>query len=275
METARESDRRGCVCIGQHAPIFIGGQRRSGTTLMLTMLNRHPHIASVPQESHFLQDERFELFFRDLLEWHSKRFEQLGITPSELDRAVAALIDRLFMPHQVDKGALRWLEKTPRNILRIDYLFRLFPDAQFIHMIRDPRDTLFSMKQRTLVDRPGWVKFTAKKTAREWVACIAAGLPWRAHPARYLEVRYEQLAQEPEAEMRRVLAFLGEPWFPAVLDAPAAPAQDAHRGQNEERPVFSTSIGGWRKGLSTAEVARIRSIAGETMALLGYQQEVV
>jgi hypothetical protein len=48
----------------------------------------------------------------------------------------------------------------------------LFIGGQFIHMIRVPRDTFISVTQRTIVDRTGWVKFTAKMTAREWVACI-------------------------------------------------------------------------------------------------------
>src|SRR5207245_755634 len=129
------------------SPIFIGGQRRSGTTLLRTMLNRHPHVALVPCESFFFQDERFERFFRSLFEWHGQRFEQLGIGHAEMDRAVAAFLDILFLPYQLGKGAHRWADKTTKNIQRIDYLFRLFPEAQFIHMIRDPRDTLCSMKQ--------------------------------------------------------------------------------------------------------------------------------
>jgi hypothetical protein len=268
--------------VERHAPIFIGGQRRSGTTLMRTMLNRHPHIALVPRESFFIQDRRFETFFDDLLAWHSKRFAKMGIGPSEMDRAVAALIDHLFMPFALHKGAHRWADKTTVNITRIDYLFRLFPGAQFIHLIRDPRDTLCSMKQQAATDKPNWVKFTAEVTAPEWVACIAAGLPWRARPERYLEVRYEHLARDPEAVMRRVLAFLGEPWYPAVLDPSADAARPHGDGgnhhkavENHHKAVFTSSIGRWKRDLSPDEVACIESIASETMALLGYHREVV
>ncbi len=231
-ETTGEIESRCCPCAGRHAPIFIGGQRRSGTTLMRTMLNRHPHVALVPRESFFFQDKRFEVFFDDLLAWHSRRFAQLSIGPSEMDRAVAALIDSLLSPFALCKGAHRWADKTTENITRIDYLFRLFPDAQFIHVIRDPRDTLCSMKQQAATEKPRWVKFTAEVTAPEWVACIVAGLPWREQPERYLEVRYEQLARHPEAEMRRVLAFLGEPWCPDVLE-PSAGRSTATRGRRQ------------------------------------------
>jgi hypothetical protein len=210
-----------------------------------------------------------------LLAWHSKRFAQLGIAPSEMDRAVAALIDHLFMPFALHKGAHRWADKTTENITRVGYLFRLFPDAQFIHVIRDPRDTLCSMKQQAATDKPRWVKFTAEVTAPEWVACIAAGLPWRARPERYLEVRYEHLARDPETKMRRVLAFLGEPWCPAVLDPSADAARLREDGGDHHKAVFTSSIGRWRRELSPDEVACIESIASETMALLGYHREVV
>src|SRR5438876_10832519 len=93
-ETTGEIESRCCPCAGRHAPIFIGGQRRSGTTLMRTMLNRHPHVALVPRESFFFQDKRFDVFFGDLPALHSRRLAQLSIAPSEVSRAAAALFDR-------------------------------------------------------------------------------------------------------------------------------------------------------------------------------------
>jgi hypothetical protein len=254
-----------------HAPIFVGGLQRSGTTLMRTLLDRHPHIAGIPEEARFLQDERFELFFSGLLVQYSKRCGLLGIGAAELDHAVAAFVDSLFAPYTSRKGAHRWAEKTTTNILRIDYLSRLFPDAQFIHMIRDPRDILCSRKQGTARRKPQWAMFTAEIVAPEWVRRITAGLPWRGQPERYLEVRYEHLAHDPEATLRRVLAFLGEPWCPAVLDA----APEDARVAKPLRPVFASSIGRWKSELSREEVACIQSIAGDTMALLGYEVEAV
>ena len=76
---AVQTERQQRIAPCRTSPIFIGGQLRSGTTLMRTMLNRHPHLAGVPHENHFFQDERFELYFGNLLEWHSHRFEKLCI----------------------------------------------------------------------------------------------------------------------------------------------------------------------------------------------------
>ena len=271
---AAETERQQHIAPCPTSPIFIGGQRRSGTTLMRTMLNRHPHLAGVPHESHFFQDERFELFFSNLLEWHSHHFDKLRIGQPEMNRAVAAFLDSFYTPYQTHKGAHRWVEKTPKNILRIDYLFRLFPDAQFIHMIRDPRDTLCSMKQKAATEKPKWVKFTAEVTAPAWVRCINAGLPWRERPERYMEVYYEQLVRDPETMLRRVLAFLGEPWCPAILDASADRAMSETDG-NRHKPIFTSSIGRWTRDLSREETACIQSIAGDTMALLGYEVETL
>jgi hypothetical protein len=271
---AVQTERQERIAPCPASPIFIGGQRRSGTTLLFTMLNRHPHLAGVREEGFFFQDERFELFFRSLLVWHGRRLKRLGIGQPEMDGAVATFIDSLLTPHRMHEGTHRWIEKTTKNIERIDYLLRLFPDAQFIHVIRDPRDTLCSMKQRVEADRPDWVKYTAYDTALEWVRIIEAGLPWRDRPERYMEVHYEQLTHEPEAVLRRVLAFLGEPWCFAVLDATpdAAPFQE---GGNDQKPVFTSSNGRWKTELSREEVACIQSIAGETMALLGYDVEAI
>jgi hypothetical protein len=103
------------------------------------------------------------------------------------------------------------------------------------------------------------------------MGALHRGRPWREQPERYPEVRYEQLARDPEAEMRRVLAFLGEPWDRAVLDpatdaepAPAGVADSPHR-----KRVFTSSIGRWKRDLTAQEVACIQALAGETMALQG------
>src|SRR5438045_1159172 len=121
-------------------PRCSGVHRRTWISRMRTMINRQAHVELVPRESCSFHDKRFEVCFDDLLAWHSRRFAQLSSGPPEMDRAVAALIGSLLSPFALCKGAHRWADKTTENITRIDYLFRLFPDAQFIHVIRDPRD---------------------------------------------------------------------------------------------------------------------------------------
>lgn len=252
------------------SPIFIGGQRRSGTSLFRVLLNRHPHIACGP-ESKFIQHP-------DLMRWHnqltdewSERTERYGFGPEAVDRALAALVDNLFTRYQLRQGKQRWAEKTPTNILRIDYIYRLFPRAQFVHIIRDPRDVFCSIRDRTKRDRPEWAKFTASRSAKDWRKAIRAGQPWRDSPDRYLEIHYEDLVCEPEATLRRVLDFVHEPWDDAVLD-PGAGNEEA-RGDPQVRSgaFLRSSIGRWKHELSPEEVADIERGSLKLMAEFGYE----
>lgn len=253
------------------SPIFIGGQRRSGTTLMRACLDRHPNIVALP-ETHFFQHVKFRSFFKQLRTEYATLFDQMQIGGREMNLAVAAFIDALFRPQATAAGAQRWLEKSPENIRRIRYLFRLFPDAQFIHMIRDPRDTLASMKQQAATHKPYWSKFTAEVTGPEWVTCIESGEPWRKLSVNYIEIRYEHFVDEPEHVLREVLEFLREPWTDRVLQTSPRDVRD--EDGNHYRPVFGTSVGRWTKDLSQEEIRSIQAIAGEKMSQLGYSPQM-
>ena len=250
------------------SPIFIGGQRRSGTTLVRVLLNRHPHIACGP-ESKFVQHPSFVTWHERLAEEWSERVERYGFGRDEVDRAMAALVDNLFTRYQRREGKRRWAEKTPTNILRIDYLLRLFPHAQFLHVLRDPRDTYCAIRERTRTDKPHWAKFTPRRSAEDWCASILAGKTWRRAPDRYYEMRYEELVHEPEATMRGVLEFLREPWDARILD-PATDNQEACQAKIRHDRILPSSVGRWRTELSNTELDEIQSIAGELMVELGY-----
>ncbi len=238
-----------------YSPIFIGGLQRSGTTLMRLLLDSHPHIACGP-ESKLHRENRLERIYTDLrTSWAAGLDPRYAFAPHTVDQAMAGLIHSIFMPYSQKQGKPRWAEKTPKNILVIDMLFAWFPAARFIHMIRDPRDAFCSVRQRAATDKPYWATWTPELTAAEWRRRINCGLAWRERPDRYREVRYEELVTQPEATLRPLFAFLGEPWAASVL---------------EHNPIFSTSVGRWRSELSAAEVAEIEAVAGETMRALGY-----
>ena len=101
------------------------------------MLNRHPRIACGP-EGKLLKRTSFRELHGDLeSRWLPRMATKYGIGAAELDHAMAAFIDNFFTRYQLRQGKQRWAEKTPGNIFHIDYLFRLFPRAQFLHMLRD------------------------------------------------------------------------------------------------------------------------------------------
>jgi hypothetical protein len=238
-----------------HSPIFIGGQHRSGTTLMRRLLARHPHIACGPESNLFRDNELLRI--RDYLrtEWAPGLDPRYKFDPATVDRVLAALVNAVFMPYSSARHKRRWAEKTPKNILYIETLFTLFPTAQFIHMIRDPRDVYCSVREKAARTTPRWASITPAESARGWCRRIGCGLSWRERPDRYREVRYEELVTQPEAVMRSLLTFLGEPWSPSVL---------------EGEQIFSTSVGRWRVDLTAAEIGEIEAAAGEIMSELGY-----
>jgi hypothetical protein len=243
-----------------YSPIFVGGLYRSGTTLMRQFLNSHPHIAC-GRESKLFQDNQLERIYTDLRTiWPTILSPHYAFAPHTVDHMMAGLMHSIFMPNSQQQGKPRWAEKTPNNILFIDTLFALFPAAQFIHMIRDPRDAFCSIRKKVAKNKaafrePSWATMTPKLTAGEWCHRINSGLAWREHPDRYHEVRYEDLVSQPEATLRSLFAFLDEPWAASVL---------------EHNPTFSTSVGRWRSELRAPEVAEIEAVAGQTMRALGY-----
>jgi Sulfotransferase family len=238
-----------------YSPIFIGGLHRSGTTLMRRILDSHPHIAC-GRESNLFRDNELERIYTYLRTiWARGLDPSYEFDPHRVDQVMAGLIHAVVMPYSQKQDKPRWAEKTPKNILFINTLFTLFPAAQFIHMIRDPRDAFCSVRERAAKRTSRWVTKTPGRTAAEWCRGIHSGLAWRERPERYREVRYEELVSQPEATLRPLFAFLGEPWAPSVL---------------ENNATFSTSVGRWRSELSAAEVAAIEGVAGETMRALGY-----
>jgi len=251
------------------SPIFIGGHHRSGTTLIRVMLHRHPHIACGP-ESQLLEHTSFIDFHEYVTGSWGPILELFNLDGRDIDGAMAAFMDNFFSRYALERGKSRWGEKTPKNILRIAYLFRLFPDARFIHMMREPRDIHCSVKEKAATTTTRWSDITAERTARGWVRAMGCGLPWRDDSVRYLEVRYEDLVHDAAHVMRRVLIFLDEPWSDSVLEAQAANPVFASGNVNQQ--VFTTSVGRWRRDLSHEDLHVIESLGGPLMHELGYDR---
>lgn len=247
-------------------PIFIGGHHRSGTTLLRVMLNRHPRIACGP-EGQLLDRTSFLDFHRFLSENWAPQLVSYGLGQADIDGATAAFINEFFTRYAAERGKPRWAEKTPKNILYIEYLFRLFPEARFIHMIRDPRDIHCSVVAKAHSTTPRWLDVTAERTAKGWIRRIETGMRWRGD-SRYLEVRYEDLVRDPVSTTEKILSFIGEPWNNRILEPDPQPG--TRERPNVNRPVFGTSVGRWRVDLSPPDIAAIEAIAGPTMQALGY-----
>jgi hypothetical protein len=204
------------------APIFIVGTGRSGTTLLRLMLCAHPRIY-ITHEAAFYWVERLtarkKLAPRKALEayFETKPFRWLGIEPSQvldglpdplprerLGEAYAAVMRETAARY----GRPRFGDKTP-DPQCLPQIFRDFPDAKVLRIVRDPRSTAESMTR---------VPFASASVLAN--AAIIEDEHRRMKPFldRILTTRLEDLLTDTRSAMARILDFIGEPWDDAVLD---------------------------------------------------------
>ncbi len=160
-------------------PVFIVCPPRSGSTLLFETMAQSPDVYTIGDESHQLI-EGVPTLAPAARGFESNRLAAVDATPEvvgELRRSFfAALHDRAQRRPDADRP-VRMLEKTPKNALRVPFLARVFPEARFIYLHRDPRPVLASMIEawgsgrfRTYPNLPGW-------TGLPWSLLLVPG--WR------------------------------------------------------------------------------------------------
>ena len=204
------------------SPIFVVGNGRSGTTLLRMMLCAHPRIYLTHEASFWLweglwsraDDPRgyLDFFIR------SFSFRWLKLDPRPLLKALpepCRTEDRrtLYLAAMAAKakaaGKVRFGDKTPSHSGNLARIFEDFPDARVIRMVRDPRWTVRSM------GRMPWS--TANLVAASFL-CRMEHEQVRPFRDRILEVKLEELIEQPRTVMERVLQHVGEHWSEQVLD---------------------------------------------------------
>ena len=246
--------------------VIIGGCGSSGTTLLRHRLDRHPKIFCGPESTLFLER----------ITSAQELAERFGFAPAEVRRWQAASPTRLAFIERFQRACLEasgkavWAEKTPENIRQFEALADRFPNARFVHLVRDGRDVACSLR------RARWMKLekitggadraspeALAACARYWAERVRAGRRLAGSP-RYHEVRYEELVLRPEPTLRALLGFLGVEWDEAVLRHQAEAAAPA------AGPVSPRSMGRWRSELSPEALAVFEREAGAELAALGY-----
>lgn len=272
-------------------PIIVLGCPRSGTTLLQLMLHAHPRIA-IPPETRFLMaayDERHRFgdlaaaenrraLARWIVERKKTRFADLGLDGDQVTEQIVAgpptlgsALGIVLRAYAARFGKPRWGDKRPGYFQRIPVLLRLFPEAQIVHLIRDGRDCVASLKEMD------WYKHDIYHAIATWVEAIdvdehaARSLP----PGCYHRVYYERLIRDPAGELAALCAFLGEEFDPAMCD-PAAVAAVALPPRKtwhaRARGAVSTARSGtWRERLAPPEIALCEAAAGERLRRHGYE----
>jgi hypothetical protein len=276
------------------APIFIVGSPRSGTTLVQSIISASPELAVAP-ENDFLMRFLDEFSRRDLRDrgtldsfvtklfalkatkyWKIERDTLLEHLQHTAPDSYPQLVRRTYEHFAHGEGARRWGAKVPYFALHLAVLAQMFPDVRVVHVVRDGRDVLASMRERT---RHGATHFPvdARFAALRWKQLVLAGSRGAQllGPQQYLELRYEDLITDPDAVVARLERFLGCT-LPAAAEAHyrhAIASAVVHSDDIERylRPgITPASMARWQRELGARDVQWFEAIAGEVLRAKGY-----
>ncbi len=235
--------------LADETPVFIIGMPRSGTTLVEQIIASHSAAAGAGEVNH-LRDvimgfggggvgvQRLSPTGRGFPEGASdlgaKDFRRLG--KAYADRLTAAA-----------PGARRITDKMPRNFFFVGLIRLVLPGARIVHCRRHPVATCLSCYQ---IHFPDGQEFTYDLVELGRYYGLYARLMdhWRqVAPARFLDLRYEDLVAEPEAQIRRLLEFLDLPWESACLEFHKSGRQVRTASAHQiRRPLYKTAVERWR-----------------------------
>jgi hypothetical protein len=283
-------------------PIFIGGDGRSGTTLLSLVLDSHPDLIVGP-ELHFggpddlgpyalaccelliaedprgfgqgLKENpqfkrgvqfvkrchRFGVQFPELRDLITRQMDATGSKLSRFEDR-CSLIDAIGEHRRAATSSARWGIKIMRDIGRADAFAKLWPRAQFIHIVRDGRDVAASQ----LIDHGKWGYDDVKRAAQGWVDLLKK-VRKCARKASILEVRYEDLVAEPEATARRIVDFLGVSWHDNLLRHSEVDHSLYDNPYNHPsirtvvKPINTSAVGRYRTELDAGQIESFDKIA--------------
>jgi hypothetical protein len=266
-------------------PLLVLGVRRSGTTLLRVMLDRHSGLA-VPDESYFvpqLADRHLRRVDPDAFVDDLRRINTVTEWDVPLEKVRARLrpampvgeaIATVYLVYAEERGKSRWGDKTPMYMQNLRLLERLFPDAFYVHLIRDGRDAALSFLEmpRGLVTETWMHPRTPGGFASQWRTEVAAARRLgRRAGARYLEVRYEELVADVEATLRRICGLAGLEYEPAMADYAGNVDVSAKPHQQRLTQPPTAGLRDWRTQMAPADVSAFEQVAGDLLAELGYE----
>ncbi len=279
-------------------PIFILGSGRSGTTVTASLMNCLPgvHIAKetgfIGQSVGLLRDIANPRSRQQLIEvvnswlavekWTGRASEQEfeDFCQQHQLNGTSAFIHYVW---QID-SPIPWNQlsfigdNTPLYILSIPWLLELFPNAKFVHVVRDPRDVVCSvMSMRFGADDP-------IVAAMEWQHALGCWLMAErmVSPANRIEIRYEDLCVSSASTLRKLAEWLNPEMLKYDFENSLSMDGAAGRGtfqnvaelphhQRLQEPLNTGRIGRYRTELTDIDIARIEAVLQNGMLACGYQ----
>jgi len=283
---------------GRNPYLFIVGCPRSGTSMLERMVNAHPQVAII-HETHWIA--RFfrkrtgltqdgivtRKLVRRLSEYHRFRYLKvdrqalLSLVANSEPMTYAAFVSRIFDLYGEREGKPLVGDKTTGDYIRnIPLLHTLWPEARFVHLIRDGRDVCLSMLSWPKAQRAAgrwdiWNEDPVATTALWWTWHVRSGIEaGRSIEGRcYHEIRFESLVERPHEQAAALCVFLDVPFEQAMLTY--------HEGRTKEEPGLSANqawlpptpgLRNWRTQMDRRNVEMFEALAGDLLSTLGYER---
>jgi Sulfotransferase family len=285
---------------------FIAGQAKSGTTLLAALLDGHPELLVMPQETayfptvlrkyrdrgrraqfDYLTRESFSrVLFGGEPKWREheytdfpqqkflETFERVAFDPGKADRDLLALMTESYavtlgVPREEIK---RWVEKTPANRNHVDEIFVRFPQAKLLVTLRDPRAILAT--QIALEYTRKTKRFSAYYVIAHWHVAAKLARRVRSGDVPGLLIQFEQLVNEPAAVMKNVCGYLEIEFDPEVVLVPTKIGQ-RWGGNSAAQTAFSEvsaePASRWEHELSEDEIGWVEWHCRDLMPEFGYE----
>ncbi len=252
--------------------VFILGAPRSGTTFLASLLKKTRYGA--PFETHFITkyykklDEfgnlgqltnfrklmKAILSERPVMQWNlsidiEKFFHQLNGNVE-----YSNIINQLCLLRNKERGFYAWGDKTPHYIAEIDVIYSLFPNAKFLHIIRDGRDVALSLLERN------WGPNNLYSAARYWRKLNEENelIGALQNEGKLYSLRYEDLLDETEEHVKNIYSFLNTD----ISSDSVASLCSKVKKQNKNK---------WEKKLTANEIKTFENVASNTLSRLGYK----
>jgi len=275
---------------GMKAPVFIVGCPRSGTSFLYHLLLSAGGFAEFHTQMNVY--DVMEPIYGDLgvlnhrkaaiREWlRSKGFAVSSLDAGDIETKILADCHgagdflRIIMEEVArEQGVERWIDSTPTNVPHMLRIQRDFPKAQFVHIIRDPRDVALSLDKRAWSRPLPWDKKKSLLAAGlywEWIVKKGRKLGAMLAP-QYIEVRYEDLVERPREALGTLGAFLQEDldYERIQRDGIGSVKKPLTSFKEDLQEGRFTPVGRWREKFPPDQLLRFETLVGEYMEELGY-----
>jgi len=267
---------------------FVVGKERSGTTLLQVMLNAHPNIAA-PPESRFIvllynkygsvknwSEENIHNFCSDLFReglfrnhWKIDREKLYNKLLSVKDNLSYALLCKIVFMQWDESGKhiTLFFDKNPIYYYFLPLLEKIFPEARYIHLVRDYRANIASHQRVFKIKK-------AADLAYRWVKIneLIENSKLR-NPGKYVTLTYESLVNKPETSMKEICLFLKIPFSEKMAEDHTSFLYSSFKENKRDRfremhgslfhPINSSHINEWAKKLSPKEISESEAVAGD------------